>query len=459
MRRSNKWTTTLGAPLWTLLLVVVGYATPVQAQNYEILDQRLDTSRNGYTVLRVWGSHYEMGFGLGSALAEDIDSGVSEVRAYTGSDYASLRDLAASSLWLPLEVEEEINGIVAGVQTELPGASIDVLDIKVANAASDWLYLGGCRSHACWGSRVQSPTLSLATRRLDLSTYLEQLLHHVLCAWDPDDGSARWVNLSWPAIVNVITAVNAHGTLVSLHDFNSDVTQAPGLITRSGAARYVLTAMASQSVADHLTWAEQELADLDLLTGTFINYYAPEGLGGVFTCVSGGPCGAARTPQSDYFDGEVLITTNTQTAGHTVPAGGEFMHDYYVEPGTKSLSDHFDLMGTDGLHLLSVDYRGEEDMTLRFHGRGRSDFIEIEWAYLFGDTQPDGGVPLPDGGTGPDAATPSDGGDPGVDAGLPGPGDENAGCGCATADGTPPIPLWFAVVMVMVFGFVRRRRR
>jgi len=94
-------------------------------------------------------------------------------------------------------------------------------------------------------------------------------------------------------------------------------------------------------------------------------------------------------------------------------------------------------------------------MTLRIHGRGRSDQIETEWTHLFGDTQPDGGVPLPDGSTGSDAATSSDGGDPGADAGLP--GDDDTGCGCSTSDGSAPIPLGFA--MVLVAWFMGRRRR
>ncbi|MBW1871123.1 MAG: hypothetical protein JRJ19_03610, partial [Deltaproteobacteria bacterium] len=220
---------------------------------------------------------------------------------------------------------------------------------------------------------------------------------HVLCAWDPDDGSSRWVNMAWPGYVAVVTGINAKGTLVSLHDYNSSFVTEEGAVCRCVATRYVLTGMNDQPVEDDLSWAEGELSNMTIATGTFINYYAPEGHGGVFTCSPGGSCGSARTPQSEYMNAEVLITTNSQTDGTGVPSGGEFMDDYYQVGAPKDLAGHFDLMETDGLHLVSLEYRGEEDMTIWAHGRGRADRIEIEWSDLFPNVYPDGGQP--DGGT------------------------------------------------------------
>ncbi|MBI5543385.1 MAG: hypothetical protein HY901_05820, partial [Deltaproteobacteria bacterium] len=125
-------------------------------------------------------------------------------------------------------------------------------------------------------------------------------------------------------------------------------------------------------------------------------------------CSSGSGCGAARRPQADYFGGEVLITANAQTTGHSVPSGAEFIDSYYRQGGTKDLASHFGLMGTSGLHLMSVAYRGEEDMTFWVNGRGRTDRLELEWDELFGQApvRPDAGV------AGPDASSP-----PGPDAG------------------------------------------
>jgi uncharacterized protein (TIGR03382 family) len=211
-------------------------------------------------------------------------------------------------------------------------------------------------------------------------------------------------------------------------------------------------------------------------------------LGGVFTCPSGGPCGEPRVPQPEYFNGQVLITTNDQTDGKTVPGGGDFMDAYYRQGGVKDIQSHFDLMGHGGLHLLSVAYRGEQDMTLWFEGRstsavsGHTERVEVEWSELFPDTPPqDGGVDSgSDGGldggadTGQDAGQDA-GSDPGADPGQPadagsdagadigtehggdyGPDalDEGCGCGSQASGGL----LAFAGLIVLA-AQVRRRRR
>jgi MYXO-CTERM domain-containing protein len=430
----------------TLLVLVPVWVTPAAAQNHEILDQRLDASRHGYTVIRLRGSHYEMGYGMGAALAEDVEIAIGEIKGFADADYTLFRAFVESALWLPAGIEEEIDGLVDGVHAVLPSATVDAMDVKVLNTASEWLYLGGCRSHACWGSFVQAPVRSLATRRLDFGTPFGHTLHHVVSAWDPDDGSVRWVNLAWPGYVNVVTGVNVYGTLVSLHDYNTSATADPGLIARSGAARIVLTGMSAGPVDGHLAWAEQTLAGLGFVSGTFLNYYAPEGYGGVLTCVTGGSCGAPRVPQTDYFGGDVLITTNSQTDGHSMPIGGGFMHDYYAAGGLKDLASHFELMGTTGLHLLSVEYRSEANMTLWAHGRGRTDRLELEWQYLFENTAPGGGVPRPD-------ADPDE--DAGPDNGAP--ADNGGGCGCTT---TPAGAPWCSLVpVILLLVIIQHRRR
>jgi len=427
------------------ILFVVCLACPARAQNYEIIEQSLDQDRHGYTVIRVWGSHYEMGYALGVALGEDIIAGYTQVKEDLGNLYATARSSISQTAWVPVGIEDEIDGIVAGVSSVVPNSDMDALDVKVLNTFGDWGYYGGCRSHSCWGDFVSGQTKTLSTRRLDFGTPFDMALHHVLIAWDPNDGSIRWVNMAWPGYVTVVTGVNAKGTLASLHDFGSDFVPSIGGVTRCVATRYVLTGMSDQPVADDLAWAESELSNMTITTGTFINYYAPEGYGGVFTCSSGGSCGAARTPQSEYMGGEVLITTNNQTDGTEVPGGGGFMGDYYEAGAPKDLAGHFGLMGTTGLHLLSLEYRAEEDMTIWAHGRGLADRIEIEWSDMFSNVYPDGGPvdagvdggPTDAGVDGGPSDSGSDGGpaDAGVDGG---PLDDSAAdSGTAADNGSP----------------------
>ena len=51
-------------------LLVAGVAA---AQNGIILDQQLNASNQGYTVIRVWGSHYEMGYAQASFLGDYLE--------------------------------------------------------------------------------------------------------------------------------------------------------------------------------------------------------------------------------------------------------------------------------------------------------------------------------------------------------------------------------------------------
>ncbi len=433
--------------IWLAFLAVS--ARPVLAQNYEILHQDLDASRHGYTVMRVWGSHYDMGFAMGVALADDIETAWLEMKAEVGADFAVARARMDGTVWLPEEIEDELDGLLAGLRS-VRATQMDLVDLKVLNALSDLLY-DGCRSHACWGSYVQDPVKSLATRRLDFGIPIDMVLHHVLCAWEPDDGSTRWVNLAWPGYVSVVTGVNEYGTLVSLHDYNSDASWGADRALRSVATRLVLTGMPDSPVSGHLAWAEQALSTLAVVTGTFINYYAPEGFGGVFTCVPGGLCGTPRTPQAAYRNGEVLITTNSQTDGATVPGDGSFMDDYYASGGPKDLQSHFEVMGSTGLHLLSVAYRARGDMSLWVNGRDCADRLEIEWSELFPAPQADGGpqdAGPADAGTG-DSGTEGDEDQPAADSELGSeqdlPGDESGGCGCASEGGRG---LWMVLVLM-----------
>ncbi len=357
--------------------------------HYEILMQELDEQGEGFTVMRVWGSRYEMGRGVGLALHEDIVGFVDLLRDTGGVYYDLLRGVIADTSWRPDGIQEELEGIVAGVIEAEPAADLDVVDLQVINTFGDWRYAVGCRAHAAWGHFTDDPIRTLSTRRLDYSTPYGMPLHHVLCAWDPDDGSVRWVNLSFPGFVTVITGVNEFGTTVSLHDYQTDFSLVSDGMTRSVAARLALSGMEPDlPLEDQLAWIETELTSSEVTTGGFINVYVPDGLGGVFTCGRDDVCGAARRPREDYFGGDVLITTNAETDGASVPSGGEFIEDYYIDAGDGpvDLESHYDLMGHAGMHLMSVAYRGRGDMEIWAEGRvsaGVTDRVEIEWSELF----------------------------------------------------------------------------
>jgi hypothetical protein len=157
-------------------LLLAGVAA---AQNGVILDQQLDASNRGYTVLRVWGSHYQMGYAQASLLGDYIVNGVAELKDLIGEpDYTSLRLLMSVSVWKPPEIEDELDGIVASLAVTHPLAAVDKLDLKVGNSYGDYSY--ACRSHICWGRYVAAPIKTLATRRLDFGSPTPTSNHHVL---------------------------------------------------------------------------------------------------------------------------------------------------------------------------------------------------------------------------------------------------------------------------------------
>jgi hypothetical protein len=366
------------------------------AQNGVILDQDLDDNNQGYTVMRVWGSHYEMGYAQASLLGDYIVDAVAEVQEIAGSDYDLLRNLMKFAIWQPPEIEDEIDGMVASLAVTHPSAAIDELDLKVINTYGDWGY--ACRSHMCWGRYVAPPIKTLATRRLDFGAPALTASHHVLLAWDPDDGSPQWVNLAWPGAVAVVTGVNEFGSLASLHDYDSyGADLSLGRMPRVVAARYALTLPTSADLSTHLTQVFSALQPFEIMTRSFINYYAPEGYGGVITAdpyQAGSDFYDLRKPKAAWHHGEAMITTNRQTDGTYTPVDEDFgADDYYDVESPKTLESHWDLLASRGnsLHQMSVAYRGRGDMTLWADGRidpphgssSRTPRLELEWQDLF----------------------------------------------------------------------------
>jgi hypothetical protein len=370
---------------------VLAIPTTLLAVNGEILAQQFSDGE-GYTVLRVWGSHYDMGYAHASLLHSEIVTAVGEARA------EDLYDLARFVCYYfvtfkPDGIEDEFEGMVDALAVLEPNAAIDDIDLKVVNIASDLLYMPyACRSHSCWGHFVSAPIKTISTRRLDFGLSATSARHHVLCAWLPTDGSPAWVNLGWPGYVSCVTGVNEFGSQASLHDYNSfDGEPNLPFMPRSIAARYALTMVTNPDLSSHADDVYAELQNYRAGTGSFINYYVPEGFGAVITCrrYPSPWFYKLRKPHPAYFSGDCLITTNSETDGSYTPTDGTFMANYYQDledaNATATLQSHWDLMGNTGLHRMTVGYRGRRDLTVWFDGdlkHGRTPRQELEWSDL-----------------------------------------------------------------------------
>ena len=190
---------------WAAAIAFSLVSSSAFAQNYEVLDQQVDTAGEGYSVVRVWGTHHEIGFAIGAAFASEIDETVQEMRSTYSSEYSYLRTAMSYVTWVPDGIDDEFEGLAEGVKSVVPTASIDAMDMKVLNTFGDWAYPAACRSHSCWGSQAEAPYSTISTRRLDFGSHFSLMHHHVIYAVQPSDETERWVNMSWPGIVSVIT--------------------------------------------------------------------------------------------------------------------------------------------------------------------------------------------------------------------------------------------------------------
>jgi hypothetical protein len=134
------------------------------------------------------------------------------------------------------------------------------------------------------------------------------------------------------------------------------------------------------------------------MTASFLNYYAPDGYGGVMVChpypAEGPDFYYLRTPQPSWHHGEAIITTNDWTDGTFTPHDEDFGADwFYGQESPKTHEQHWNLLASRGtgnvrnLHMFSIAYRGRENMTIwadgRVAGTARTPRVEYEWADLF----------------------------------------------------------------------------
>lgn len=369
----------------------------IMVEHGKILAQDLDSQGRGYTVMRVWGSNYEMGYARAELLGDAIVQEVDLVKAYFGDNYTYYRGIVAGFIY-PGEAQDEINGMVDSLTLSHPEEHIDDLDIKMICDAFACRMDYGCRIHTCWGRYVDDPIKTLSTRRLDLSRFHSIPRHHVLIAHVPDDGSPQWVSFDTPGFVPTWTAVTEYGTLIAVHAwFPIHVNLSAGCMGQV-STRHAITFATDPDVSTHLDTVYEELRHNETGLNHFLNYFAPEGYGGVMALdpfQPGPDCYNLRRPNTSWHHGEAMITTNMFTNGSTTPPDEDFGADEYYDNETpKTMESHWDILAHKSpayplinFHMMSVAYRGYKDMTIwadgYIQGTTRTPRLEYEWCDLF----------------------------------------------------------------------------
>ncbi len=270
--------------LFTGLMLLLLLGLPVLAVNGLIIDESTDDEGYGWTLMKVWGDHYEAGYAHGWLLADEIVEGYDDVSATVvrwGYSWPELR-FAINTYYseMPDYIETELTGIADGVY-DRTGESIDWIDLLCVNMIGDAAYL--CRSLSAWGSTTDGEHSTVTLRRLDYSDMgMDMVYHHVVCMWCVED-QPDLINFGWPGYVTVVTGVNEYGVVTSLHDWNSSSgTILTNSMGRTIASRYVLTLFDSPDLSWQADSAFAMLSDYHAGTGRAINFMAPEGQGGRF---------------------------------------------------------------------------------------------------------------------------------------------------------------------------------
>jgi len=377
-------------PIISILILFLLASFCYAQVNGEILEQDLDIDRYGYSVARFWGSHYEMGYAYGSLFADDIYAAVLEGReaveswGYSWSTMLLFIDMTYTIK--PDCIEDEFLGIADGVNDSIPSAGLTSADIRGINLYGDLAYL--CRAVSSWGSTVAHSEFStISTRRLDYyDTGIESQRHHIIAIFEPADDSPKWINFSWPGQISCITCLNEFGTLASLHDYSGIGDTPMGALPRVLASRYALTMVSDADISTHLDTVFAELNTYSCATPGFLNYYVPDGYGGVIKHNRGAGYYEVRHPHADCYDGQGIYTNNSDISGSTI---GEPWTAYYSANAPDSNITMLGQWETAGpsFHRVTVGVRGREDILIWFDGAlpyGYTPRVEIEWCETVG---------------------------------------------------------------------------
>ncbi|HEV3026522.1 MAG TPA: C45 family peptidase, partial [Planctomycetota bacterium] len=186
---------------------------------------------DGFPVLLLRGTHRERGLAHGRLEAAAILSTLDDVLIPT------LHKLApgcwekklvqgSASFAIPARYEEELAGMLEGVQAALPqpetrtlkslNREIRLEDLKALNCLSDILG-AGCSSFSAWGTRTPDGT-PVVGRNLDYFAF-PLSSKALLLAVDPSEKTLKaTVDVVMPGFIGVSTALNSDGAFLALHD-------------------------------------------------------------------------------------------------------------------------------------------------------------------------------------------------------------------------------------------------
>jgi hypothetical protein len=220
----------------------------------------------GQTILKVWGTHYEMGYAQGYLTGEQ---GLAFIEEYVighlcggATGYNSLRGafdtyFTVDSIYLA-EAEGGLQGMTdAGVDIHLEalGRNLEAEDILTCNCMPDMNALValdplGCSSLSGWGESTEEDSILsgglVIARNLDFSPDLSIYRSSLITAYMPSDsGEQNWISVGFMGLMGCLSGLNegGFGALLNMSNHPTITSYAPPftpilLALRTGIERY-----------------------------------------------------------------------------------------------------------------------------------------------------------------------------------------------------------------------------
>ncbi|MFZ4549320.1 MAG: T9SS type A sorting domain-containing protein [Bacteroidales bacterium] len=176
----------------------------------------------GIKVIKVWGSHQQRGFALGSLTGLDItDMIVNYIKPQFGSAYTIARTkvIQGIDIAIPQEYKDEAQGVVDGmIASGTNPNNLDQTDILIGNCMLDLGNLlsksfeQGCSTLMSWGDATTGTDLdgkSVASRHMDW-TYSSILINHnvIIVHFPSEPNESKWLLAGYDGMISTLSGLN-----------------------------------------------------------------------------------------------------------------------------------------------------------------------------------------------------------------------------------------------------------
>jgi hypothetical protein len=176
----------------------------------------------GIKVVKVWGTHQQRGFALGSLTGLDItDMIVNYIKPQFGSAYTTARTkvIQEIDISIPQIYKDEAQGVIDGmVASGTNPNNLDQTDILIGNCMLDLGNLlsksfeQGCSTLMSWGDATTGTDLdgkSVASRHMDW-TYSSILINHnvIVVHFPSEPNETKWLLAGYDGMISALSGLN-----------------------------------------------------------------------------------------------------------------------------------------------------------------------------------------------------------------------------------------------------------